>query len=1098
MTMTRHSRSLHIAAILAGIIGLSSQAGSAPSGIDVPLYRPLLGVEFKNSPEAGAEFLRVTPGSPAALADLQPGDKVLSIDGRAVRTMTAALEAITSHPPYDTVEILLDRNGERLTRRVVLGGKMRLDDVAITKFHPIPGVETADDMAAPGAVEALDQINVLKRVLVDTQKGTVEFIGTYDPRYATGPLPYRELLEEGLLHPEPAFTFGEPEQGMLDEADKLYAKKEADIETFSGPEARQNFALWLRRWMNLIMGHPLLENERQIYLARHAAVAGLTKSEFALISNYVTLHGAMNPVPPDILNLQLKILRNLGFEKEAGAYALYRQGTTKALSEASKALGIYEQVRKILAPIIAARKSENEMLNAIRAFVCCELMVALKQTSRAQADALWLDFEQGKVKTGGLDSSLQLRIVPEWDRAGHPLVYQAINGMPISNKLLKLFYDVKPPTIGLVFKDVPAASRLGRILYKADYVLKTIDDAEELFGNVSGHKSFRAVAGDKRFDRNIWFRYELRPLEVPLYISDNRSEVNFGEARIAVGSGAGQFPGRKAANQAEVADALSAVASYARQIEDRYDDYARAYSPLHELREAAKILALARWLQREKTVIQGGGSPSIAWTPPTRIPWLYRVSMTFEFPPEGSGRTEGIFYMPMAVEGGATFKTQKNWVVLSPKPPSYTPVAQDLATSAALGEQAVQAALGGDLESARELAELSARAMSGDIDKVRLPANIILPEEKLQRPATPEAVRLVKEAIKAVRIASSESSQGLPASRPSERASLLKDAGDALRLRKSDQPAASALLKRLQTRELAPKTSDGSRILQQENNEESSAQPGLDCAQSLSSFSEGAELGGNRKSFLEARVAEIQKKLEVVRKSMEELSRLRQGDLAALKEREAEISAAYEEAQERALDAMTMFLIDGPLEILNKRREAMEQAFDHDLTKTLLVRNVTLNAEDLARLDQKGFALFRMKNAYERIYGRAERLQNTLSGARSLSDMTGWADSDKDDYEKIKDGTLQLVEMLLGDEKVGGALKLGKLTGKSALRLLSLYRATDAAWEFFYDIMQQKYIWEPLVDELNKSLETNRRAVIALQKKSRDLQTRLNCLRNVQ
>jgi len=63
--------------------------------------------------------------------------------------MTAALEAITSHPPYDTVEILLDRNGERLTRRVVLGGKMRLDDVAITKFHPIPGVETADDMAAP-------------------------------------------------------------------------------------------------------------------------------------------------------------------------------------------------------------------------------------------------------------------------------------------------------------------------------------------------------------------------------------------------------------------------------------------------------------------------------------------------------------------------------------------------------------------------------------------------------------------------------------------------------------------------------------------------------------------------------------------------------------------------------------------------------------------------------------------------------------------------------------------------------------------------------------------------------------------------------------
>jgi chaperonin cofactor prefoldin len=266
----------------------------------------------------------------------------------------------------------------------------------------------------------------------------------------------------------------------------------------------------------------------------------------------------------------------------------------------------------------------------------------------------------------------------------------------------------------------------------------------------------------------------------------------------------------------------------------------------------------------------------------------------------------------------------------------------------------------------------------------------------------------------------------------------------------------------------------------------------------LGSYADGANLGDRQKEFLVLRVSEIQKKLEIVRKALEELSRLSQGDMAALKEREDEITAAYEEAQDRALDAMSMLLMDGPMEILSKRREAMKKAIDNDLTKTLLVKNVTLKAEDIARLDQKGFVLVRMKNGYTRLYDRTEGLQKTLSGAKSLSDMSGWADSEINDYEKLKEGTLQIVEMMLADEKVGGKLKLWKLTGASALRLLSLYKATDAAWEFFYDIMKQKFVWGPLVDELNKSLETNRRAVIELQEKSRDLQTRLNCLRNAQ
>jgi hypothetical protein len=228
---------------------------------------------------------------------------------------------------------------------------------------------------------------------------------------------------------------------------------------------------------------------------------------------------------------------------------------------------------------------------------------------------------------------------------------------------------------------------------------------------------------------------------------------------------------------------------------------------------------------------------------------------------------------------------------------------------------------------------------------------------------------------------------------------------------------------------------------------------------------------------------------------MDELGRLRQGDLAALEKCQGEISEAYEQAQDRALEAATMLLVDGPLEIIKARRAAAKEAVDQGIRGTLLARNAILGVWDVAGLDRTAFALFRVKSGLENIYGRAERLQKTLTGAKALYDLSQWSDPDRDDLQKIKDGTLQLAEMFLGDETLGPALKLGRFTGDTALRLLSLYRAAAAASGFFWDIMAQRFAWGPLVDELRRSLETNLQAVRALQARSRDLQNELNCLR---
>jgi membrane-associated protease RseP (regulator of RpoE activity) len=63
----------------------------------------------------------VSAGYPAARAGVQPGDIVVSIDGVHPTTPAAFVEAIRSHRPGDAVKLVLDRDGQTLTKTVGLG-----------------------------------------------------------------------------------------------------------------------------------------------------------------------------------------------------------------------------------------------------------------------------------------------------------------------------------------------------------------------------------------------------------------------------------------------------------------------------------------------------------------------------------------------------------------------------------------------------------------------------------------------------------------------------------------------------------------------------------------------------------------------------------------------------------------------------------------------------------------------------------------------------------------------------------------------------------------------------------------------------------------
>jgi hypothetical protein len=730
----------------------------------------VLGVQFSAEPSAtGLEVVQVSPNLAAAAAGVQAGDVLKAIDDRPVTSAAQAAELIGLHPPHDAVKLDLERAGQRLTLEARLTGRLRLEALTPKQVFFIPGIDAGSPFKPADPVVTLDSMNVLQRVMIDPARGTVEFIGTYDPAYDTGPIPYRQLLEAAVRSPEPGFSL-DIDVGTLDQMKELRAREKADFERLFGPGATSEAtAAWFRRWVDLILGHPLLEIDRQLFLDKMAAEVGLAKRELVDLFNYVDMGGITRPVPSAILDSQVTLLEHEGFAPGASAYRLYRQATVESLMRAAEVLGQAEEAKRLWAEPDLAGMTDAERLAALQAFVACRVARSLNAINDQQAAAFFAQVREGKLTLANLETWLQQRILPDRTADGRHVVYHVLNGFPLSNELLACFYGVSVPQSVLRFVQVDGDSALGRAMYEADYALKTIDMTQEIFHTIPGHRTFRQILLDANNPISTPVRWTLVPQDVPLTASADRSEVAFGPARIELDAHAQRIENTGPFTDDQLAATQRLADIYRGEINAGYEKYAREYAALHRLREAAKILAFARWMNQERITlapdasvpaVAGWGAGPHAWTPPGRVPGLYYVFMILGDVTTSDGHQRNSFLMPTTALGGVNFAPKKKWVSISPPPPTYEKAATSVTVSAAIGQAAVHAAMNGDMETARALAEQSAQAMTGKLNFSHLPSNVPVPKTPAPGASSPDKARLVKDAARIVHLMSSSDHAG--------------------------------------------------------------------------------------------------------------------------------------------------------------------------------------------------------------------------------------------------------------------------------------------------------------------------------------------------
>ena len=82
--------------------------------------RPVLGVQLGDPAKTGVEVVSVQDGSPAQEAGIEPGDVIVEIGGKKVRSASELVAQVSKHKPGDEIEITRMRDGEEIMVEVKL------------------------------------------------------------------------------------------------------------------------------------------------------------------------------------------------------------------------------------------------------------------------------------------------------------------------------------------------------------------------------------------------------------------------------------------------------------------------------------------------------------------------------------------------------------------------------------------------------------------------------------------------------------------------------------------------------------------------------------------------------------------------------------------------------------------------------------------------------------------------------------------------------------------------------------------------------------------------------------------------------------------
>ncbi len=697
--------------------------------------QPWIGIIITNLPDnsqiKGAKVQQVLKNSPAEIAGINNGDIIIELADRQISSVKEVFEIMHSLNVDTEYPVVVLRNNIKLVLKI---------KPVVVPSQTLAENSPKNNLFFPMKNELI-AINTLKYALIDQKTHTITFIGSYDPTYATGDIPYEDILKDLLENPYPSVSI-EPtpqEDEILKKVDQLISQ---DLKKMEKDPAYTDQEM--QKLANLLLKDPTLETDNRRFFNNIASAVGMTGDEFKRL--YRASIGEIDISESELFQLGAKLLKGAGAPEAANGLIAITSGNTpeERLSNMAKALNIYDKYHELDKKILFPEEFRKEAIILCISELCRKMdapeneiqkIISSIRSGRQPVDTI-IDY-MGKRFTFFISEKMGEKM---------------LNGLVLGPKLISKLYNLPIPQSELVFKNVKAGSPLGEILFKADYRLKNITNFPDVKEKFPEHltemefiqKEEKEKNHELPFDIGATSGHTLVPGYVDMKISKDGSIIVFEKSEVKIVG----FLKRTFKNQSSATtNFLNETAKkYGEFLTQNYDEYAKIFPEFHIMREVAKLVCLARWAKQNNYTINVLNTSSMYFDQPKNVNGFWAITLQI---------TNGKGSMILIQSGGASFGQEEGeeWMKIQTDVNRTSDVLKQLAGSVVLAEQAVNSAINGNLEDARDLAERSARAMTGEIDLSNLPPvpNIPMPNEAaLYAITTKEAISQISECFETI------------------------------------------------------------------------------------------------------------------------------------------------------------------------------------------------------------------------------------------------------------------------------------------------------------------------------------------------------------
>ena len=703
-------------------------------------------VEEKQELQTGILVVHVFPDSAAENAGIKVGDIILRINRRYVVSEVQEFVDFIKNVKGGNSIITIKSDG--LKKNIIVnlppaGESPRLgvtvSDLVSKEQSSLGNQKLSSNTALAQATRKVDyvppsslsqklkEINVLKYVLIDKETSRAVFIGNYDPDYSSGPISYHDLLSDALKDPYPSFSF--------DIDHEIYRSQIREIQRIMDVEMRKistdlEYGIeWMNKTMMSIIKSKDSIPEKLILEQRMRQKMGIEPNEWMAYFDWNPKSNTNTYSQYEKIGSFLgKLFTSLGIEERFGralivlhqAQREVRENTSnyETTSKLCGLLGTMDGLYEIRDDLGSNRINDETAGRRLWSLHYGALLKGFGVPS-SKVDAMTDRYKKGYC----WDEELAQAVEERYEfLAKEALRLHVFQSLIFSQDFLRTIYRNLPIAFsGVKLYGRSADSPLIRVMFDADYAFKYITIINPETVSIPGHQSSLEflTAEENRLGISLpdegGVRYWIKPGVVKMESFQDKSGVYFVSADLGIGA----EPLRSHLQLNAFRESLN---SYAAGLTKRYDAYARLYPSLHIMREAEKIIAFTRWVKKNNIVVKIDEFKPVKDPVPDKVKGF--VSIVYVSKEKGD-----MDHFFLDINGGVVFDQEEGeeWIEENSSEAATDDVMHQLAASTALAEQSAEAAIEGDFEEARDLAEKSAEAMTGSIDVTQMSAMADLP-----------------------------------------------------------------------------------------------------------------------------------------------------------------------------------------------------------------------------------------------------------------------------------------------------------------------------------------------------------------------------------